>query len=1014
MLILFFALAGEAEQLPLKRYTTAEGLPGDHINRIVLDSHGFLWICTTEGLSRFDGYAFTNYSTDHGLPHRAVMGILETRSGQYWVATGAGLCRFNPTGLAPQEETANADTTRIFTTYLPKETNRFHVNSLLEDRRGTIWCGTAAGLFRLIDADGKGVSLEFVEFAQPNDKPHSYYVNALLEDSSGNLWIGTEDGVYLRTSDGRLQHFTQKNGLSSNAVKSLALDRKGRLWLGTPSGLCKATTNPGGGRLLVENVYSLGSPLWHNWVTSILPTADGKLWLGTPDGFCEFSDSNQSVRRYTTRHGLSSNEIWAVAEDAHGDLWIGSESGGAMKIARNGFTSYSKTDGLSADRISSIFQNKQGDLIVLSTPAETMFVSKFNGRTFQSSRINLPRSITSFGWGWYQTTFQDREGDWWVATGQGLCRYSKLSSHEQLSTSRPTAVYTTSDGLAGDNIFRLFEDSRGDIWIGSSERPHNLTRWDRRTGAFRIYTDADGVPTWNGPSAFCEDSSGNIWIGLYGGELLRYRKGKLSRFKKSDGLPDGRILGMLIDRSRRLWFATNLSGLCRVDDPAAPHPTFVMYTKKDGLSSNDIRCIVEDQRGTIYVGTSRGVDVLDPGTGRIKHYSRADGLSSNEINVAYCDHEGVLWFGTLQGLSRFVPPSNTPHLPPPVLITSLHVAGQQQHVSAIGEREIRGIELRPEQNNLQIEFVGLAFALGEALRYSYKLEGADDAWSTPTYSRSVNFANLSPGSYRFFVHSITTDDVTSTEPAVVEFAILPPFWRRWWFAGMVVMSVAFMLYGAYRMRVRRLIELERLRLRIASDLHDELAINLSSIATFSDLIQHEERGLQSGGPSRSALLSRINVLSRESVDAIRDIIWALDPKVETVHDIFMRVHDFALPSCRARGIEFEFDVPSVDALPPHDLSPEQRKHLWLIMKEAVHNALKHSECRSLSFKAVLTEGVLEVTVHDDGLGFEPTRSSRGKGLSTMRMRAQRLGGTLEIVAADARGSTIIFRSRIHK
>src|SRR5215471_67450 len=149
--LISFGLFSElhAERLPIKTYTTADGLPRDHINRIVQDSRGFLWFCTSEGLSRFDGYKFTNYGTEQGLPGREVNDFLETRSGIYWVATDKGLARFNPDPL-PTTKTSSPQDSQRFVVYRPGD-ERLALETLIvyEDHAGTIWCGTSAGLFRL-------------------------------------------------------------------------------------------------------------------------------------------------------------------------------------------------------------------------------------------------------------------------------------------------------------------------------------------------------------------------------------------------------------------------------------------------------------------------------------------------------------------------------------------------------------------------------------------------------------------------------------------------------------------------------------------------------------------------------------------------------------------------------------------------------------------------------------------------------------------------------------------------
>ena len=225
VLILFACDAVFAEQLPIRTYTTSDGLARDNVNQIVRDSRGFLWFCTEEGLSRFDGYQFTNYTTNQGLPHRLVTDVLETRDGEYWIATGGGLSRFNPTG------------TPLFTNYHPSEDQRsWGVEVLKQDRNGAIWIGTDGGLYRMSEVSG-GPQFEFVDIGMPAEA-EGQVVQALIIDHNDALWVGIRGrGLYRRGADGRIEHYTPRQGLPNNRVNALFADRDEHVWAGTINGL---------------------------------------------------------------------------------------------------------------------------------------------------------------------------------------------------------------------------------------------------------------------------------------------------------------------------------------------------------------------------------------------------------------------------------------------------------------------------------------------------------------------------------------------------------------------------------------------------------------------------------------------------------------------------------------------------------------------------------------------------------------------------------------------------------
>jgi ligand-binding sensor domain-containing protein/signal transduction histidine kinase len=1013
-LALLFVLSSvvNAEQLPIKTYTTADGLARDAINCIVRDSRGFLWFGTPEGISRFDGYKFTNYTTDDGLPHRSVRHVLETRSGIIWIATGNGVCRLNPTGSRPQNpETSTLNSQSairnssepMFVIYYPGESESARsVNVLIEDHTGAIWCGTGDGIYRLEQA-GDQVKFQFVDLGMPSETGDDRLIESILEDRRGALWVGTRgSGLYRRWPDGAVEHYTTRHGLAGNRVSALLEDRDGRLWVATIGGLCLLVSNPTANLAVVDRVYTTKNGLANNWINVLFQSADGKVWVGS-DGLTEFiptaKESDQKFRTYTTAHGLSDRAIQALAEDRDGDLWIGTESGGAMKLVRNGFTTFSEVDGLGYNRVSAIYQNQVGELCVDDS---RHFINRFDGNRFTAIRPNFPGSITYFGWGWYQWVLQDHAGEWWVPTGQGLCRFPRVNGVEDLAHTRLKALYTTRDGLITDDVFRLFEDTRGDIWIGtiSTSIPSGLSRWERVTETFHRYLGTDELPASIWATAFCEDASGNLWIGTGGTGLARYRAGRFTVFTTADELPANWIAGLYRDHSGRLWIATS-DGVGRIDDPSADHPRFVTYTATNGLSSNQTWCITEDQWGHIYIGTGRGVDRLNPETGQINHYTAADGLARGYPVAAFRDSQGALWFGTLQGLSRFLPEPDRSPSPPPVFISGLRVAGALYPVSELGETNVSKLTLGPGENQIQIDFVGLSFATGESLQYQYKLEGADRDWSALSDQRTVNYASLSSGSYRFVVRAINALGIMSESPATVTFTVLPPIWRRWWFLALAALLIGVAAYAGYRYRVARLIELERVRTRIATDLHDDIGANLSLIAMASEVVRMQSR--KDDSQTRESL-SLISDTSRELVDAMGDIVWAVNPSKDHLSDLTKKMRRFASDVFSARNIAFRFHAPGDEQ--DIKLGADTRREVFLIFKESVNNIARHSQCSEAAIQFQARGGWLALTLSDDGKGFNMAEASEGSGLESMRKRAARLGGKLDIVSNDAKGTMV--------
>ena len=888
------------------------------------------------------------------------------------------------------------------------------MNGLLEDRTGAVWCGTGNGLYRLEQTNGEW-TLRFVDIGLPREVEKDMRVRALVEDEQGALWIGAGSGLYRRWPDGRTERYTTEMGLPSNEVRALLMDANGQLWVGTREGVLQITLEPGTYQLRIIRVYTAKTGLPDSNTRSLFQSSTGQLWIGLSQTLVEFvpqpSRDGSQFRYYASELGLSKLFVQTLAEDRDGNLWIGTDNG-ALKLARNGFTTYTAADGLGESRVSSLFESRAGDLGVMTLFWSATPLRWFEGNRFRSIRPQLPKRIDYFGWGWHQLTLQDQAGEWWLPTGRGLVRYPKVGHVGQLATTPPKAIYTARDGLVSNDIFRLYEDSRGDLWIATfSEARCGITRWERTTETFHNYGEADGLPPKTPvPHAFTEDRAGNLWIGFVDTDsVARFSDGRFTLFTSEDGVPAGKIYDLYLDHAGRLWIASTLGGLARLDDTSAERPRFITYTMAQGLSSDSINCITEDRYGRLYVGTSRGLDRLDPATGSVKPFTAADGLISGEVLVSFRDRKGDLWFAGKGGLSRLSPQPDAPQSPPPVLITGLRIGGETHQISALGETEIASVELGPNRNQVQIDFVALGFSPGEGLRYQYKLDGAGENWSPLAVQRTVNFANLAPGRYRFMVRAVNADGVMSETAASFSFTILHPVWQRWWFILFFAALLGLVAYALYRYRVTRLLQLEQVRTRIAADLHDDIGANLTTIAVLSEVVHQQIDGANA---MADAPISSIARLSRESVSSMSDIVWAINPKKDSLRDLTRRMRAFATDIFTSHNIDFEFQPPAADL--DLKLGANVRRTVYLIFKEAVNNIARHSACEKASIDIHVEGARLVLRIADDGKGFDAATVTDGNGLQSMRKRADDFGGEVIISTNKPRGTTVTLRLPAHQ
>lgn len=1012
--------AAAAEQLPVRGYGIEDGLAGDSVNAILQDSRGYLWFATTDGVSRFDGQRFTSYGLADGLPQARAEALLEGRDGTYWVATRGGLARFVPDRRADEPAFRR----------VPLGSDRPEAMfSLYEDRAGRLWAGGDGHLYSIgFGKDGPTVT----EVRLP---ARTGPILSFAETLDGSLWIGSKQGLLRRLSNDRVISHPVLPHHGEDPVSDLGVDREGRLWIvhalhvfalmprpenGAPEGpkpplagdrhghggcavdLDRPATLPRvpGSVCLVGDFEGVG---WRK----IHVSADGVVRLTSSAGL--FVWDGHRLRLRTEENGLAENALTALADDRDGNIWLGTESRGVMRVARDGLVGFGAADGLAHPQVNSIFGGSggSGGLYVQSgsTFDNQLWVHRFDGSRLTAVRPRMP-GIAYLGWSVRQSALLDRAGGWWLATGQGLLRYPAGTSFEGLASATPK-VYTVRDGLGGNSVERILEDSRGNLWVGTNgERP--LALWTRASDSIRSWGREDGLPSGM-PSALAEDRSGQVWAGFSQGGLVRYKEGRFERMAPASGLPDSPVTDLHLDRAGHLWVATEGGGVGRLDAPAAARPGFVRYTTAQGISSDEILCLTGDRWGRIYLGGHKGLDRLDPATGQVEHFTTADGLASNRVDAAWADPQGYLWFGTRRGLSRLRPERETAVAVPQPWITAVRVDGALQRVSELGATQVNDLRLESRRSRVEIEFLALSFAPGRgSFAYQYRLEGFDRDWTSPSATRSVHYANLPAGHLRFLVRAVNPDtQVASAAPAEVVLVVRPPLWRRVWVVFVAALAIGGIVYAFYRYRVAHAVAVglavEQMRTHLATDLHDDLGSSLSRISILSEVAR---RRVESD-PEGARLVSEIGEAAREMIEALGENIWAIDPRRDNLRSLVTRIRRFAGDLLEARGMAWNLQAPP----DPEQvkLSPIERRHLYLIFKEALNNAARHSEATSVSMSIAVAGRHLSAVIRDNGKGFMPPKATESvgrHGLPSMLGRALQLKGELKIDSQAGQGTEI--------
>ena len=1032
---LLFALLIAASNFPVraespsfKIYTTQEGLAHDRINNVVRDSRGFLWFCTSEGLSRFDGARFTNFTTDQGLPHRNVTTFYETRNGTYLIGTSNGVAIFDPNGtpyrwnVLEKRLEQDGPAQPMFRTFLPSDNRQTNIiNAFAEDTDGSLVIGTGSGLFRGILSDS-GLAFEPIDFGK--EKYVGFY--KFLDDGEGGVLTVTSYGIYrIYKGKGEL--------LERPGAGSIMRAADGKIWIGA-SGEATGIRiyDYAKGRLTLVNRYTKKDGLLADtFQGGLWQLKDGSIFVGLETGFQQFvPDAKDNEPKFRTYSGDNVN---ALAEDQVGNLWLGTELKGAWQLVRSGFVSFGEKDGVpESEDIRAIYVNPSGDIFLPARPKRILRLQE-NG-IFAAV---YPSGLTGRSWGWTNLDFESVDGEWWIAAVDGVRRYPKVARFEDLNNTPPKKIYAKRDGLQGTEAFMLFEDSRGDVWITTdSGGGHDcLARWDRKSDTLVRYFSADGeLPADSGPVSFAEDNYGNMWIGFFFGGIARYKDGHFHFFTAKDGMAESMPGALYKDDSGRIWIGTSGEGLYRVDDTNAEQPVFKNISTRDGLSSNQVICLTGDRFHQVYAGTGRGINRLDQ-NGNIAVFTQADGLPSNYITRCAAGKDGALWFVSRNTLVRYTPEQKTAVVPGAVYIDRVSVNGNPQRISALGETQINLPDLTYDQNQVQISFFALTFGAGENIKYQYRLD--EQEWSQPTIEQTINL-NLTSSKHSFLVRAVRADGATSPEPAALNLRILSPIWQRWWFLSIAALFVAGVVLSTYRYRIsnlrqvnaalreanlaeeelrrsreERVAELEQVRSRIATDLHDDIGSSLTQIAVLSEVAQAQAgKGKDNGQPEA---LRKITDVSNELVGTMSDIVWAINPAKDHLSDLTQRMRRVASDLLSPKGIAVHFRSREEDRA--ITIKTNSRREVFLIFKESINNIAKHAEASKVDIDLEIKKELLLLKIVDDGKGFvcgppsfEDTFSSEGpsgNGLRNMRKRAAEMGGRFDIDSSPGRG-TITF------
>jgi two-component sensor histidine kinase len=696
---------------------------------------------------------------------------------------------------------------------------------------------------------------------------------------------------------------------------------------------------------------------------SLCEDDDGNIWIGT--GYGVFVVGGGRILHLNTVNGLPNENVYNIMQDRERTMWFGTENGVA-KLTTPRFLNYSMKEGLTGYTVLSMMEDDKRNI----------WVGMWNGL----NRLGAKGGVTR----WDDADGLQHHSILSIVQGRtGLIYAGSVSGVDLLLNDRVVKKVIT--GMRAQSMLRR---SNGDIWIGSIGKIVLV-----RGGSIVNVIDTEaGIPNdYIGP--LLEDRKGTLWFGTTRHGAGRYREGKTDLLNTTLGLPDNNIHSISQDDSGWIWICTD-GGVAVWRETGFGDLPFVEPVLKQG----PVYFAMRDSMHHLWFGTDDGLYEWTGST--MQHFNSRDGLSSDIVRHGLVAANGLIWFGTEAGVSLLDRSNKSRFIPPPTPYLDRVTAGDDEHelsVTSVVEYGDRSVTFR---------FNALSYLDEGALRFQWMMEGFDTEWQHPERQRQVRYTNLSPGGYAFVVKAENRNGGWS-EPARFMFSIRPPYWRTWWFIFLCLAVVTSIVYAVHRYRLGQLLKVERMRTRIAADLHDDIASSLSSVALYSDVIRHQVSDVPT---ETQELLDRIRDLSRETMEKIGLIVWSVDPRRDEVSEVVTFFQRHAMQMCSAAGIAF--DSPAVDTLRSLPLTPEQRRTVYLILKEGLNNIIRHAECSKVSFHCRVEDRTLRVVLTDDGRGFPAEGKSHGHGLQNMNSRAEAIGAQLRITSSPGKGTSLALTMRI--
>lgn len=984
------------------------GLASNVVHSLYQDQKGFIWVGTANGLQRFDGSKFVSFHVSKPgydeMPQAAVSQVIPADSGKLMLA------------MVPIRSFGIFDPSNFTYKKIPIKVSR----PIPARSQFWVWKTSEGKIYITISGFGLVVynkkQQAFIE-EDPFHLPKNWLPKTagIFEDAiQQRYWIAADSGLCIfDRSSKQLWHKGYNprhipaldNPLLQDNVNRIYIDRKRRIWaLGwSKVGQYEYCFDSTGAVFLEKDTAGLHTgPVGYTEFNYFYEPRKSGMWIYGNSVLFNWDANLQ--RFYFNKSRLNSDEIsidyetvWQLMEDKDGSLWLATDRG----------LYYTPLGNDSSNVTNLIFKN-----------------DKIN--TSITDVLELPNGNILFAsWG---------EGI------KAVDKYFRPVKHDIYKQPFPEDWSESLKGTAKLTWALCTEPATTNVWIGCNE------------GVLLIYDTLARRTKYLQPEVFnkktiryiTNDRFGNMWLGTQGGRLVKYHDGNFEVMQEFGTI----IYKVFVDKQGWLWIATHEKGIYAVDpvsntivqhytsdgdgahvytntanDIEQLNDSIIIYgggvlnfiNKKnktvrllkyeDGLPSNNVLRLRMDRAGYLWIVTSNGLCRYNPNNNRITPYGRKDGVFLGEqANVCdYACNNGDLIFAGGNAVVMFNPSifSNN-HPPPDVTLTDFQLFSKYIPVDSL--MQLPAVKLLHDQNSFTIYFSSLSFVQRDKLTYYYKMEGLDDEWHKADRGYFINYSLLPPGKYVFKIYCENLEGMRSMNTTEINIHIKPPFWQTWWFRSCILFVIALIIYDLHNARVKRLLAVEKLRNKVARDLHDDMGSTLSTINILTAMAKTK---MNSDAVKTTEYLGKISDNSQRMMEAMDDIVWSIKPSNDSMNKITARMREFATNVLEAKEIELDFKVD--DKVYDEKLDMEARRDFFLIFKEAVNNAAKYSKAEKVTVHISSQHKNLVLTVKDDGIGFDPEKADSGNGLGNMRKRAESMRGVLKFESGEGNGTNVILK-----